>query len=411
MDTLPKASLKKKRSRFFETYNTKLLKQVSDTNGITTNTKQQLNSAICLISKILSSKIIFLTEVAKKKTMSEKEVKNALKIVFTGELAKNAIIAGQKAVDKTENNGLGNTKGSSRQEKAGIIFPPAILEKFLRNFGYSKFMLTSQSPVYLAAAIEYLTAEILENASSYAKDNKRVRISIRDLEMGVRNDKELNDFFIKNNITFLGGGVLPFIHSSLLAKKNRMKRVNIKKFNGVSSNTDSEQLIDLIGKKKHRFRPGTVSIREIRRFQKMSNCLTFAKFPFEKLVRQVVAEHNTNENTMKISKDVFIVLQYFIEQQIVSILHNANFAAIHAGRVKLIPVDIDFICAIKDGGRNPYQINSNNYSGETLQIDDILDEDVDVKQDDEEDEEDEEDKEDEEDEEDDEDDEEDEEDE
>ena len=213
MDTLPKASLKKKRSRFFETYITKLLKQVSDTNGITTNSKQQLNSAICLISKILSSKIIFLTEVAKKKTMSEKEVKNALKIVFTGELAKNAIIAGQKAVDKTENNGLGNTKGSSRQEKAGIIFPPAILEKFLRNFGYSKFMLTSQSPVYLAAAIEYLTAEILENASSYAKDNKRVRISIRDLEMGVRNDKELNDFFIKNNITFLGGGVLPFIHS------------------------------------------------------------------------------------------------------------------------------------------------------------------------------------------------------
>ena len=393
MDTLPKASLKKKRSRFFETYITKLLKQVSDTNGITTNSKQQLNSAICIISKILSTHIISLTEIAKKKTISEKEVKNALRIVFSGDLAKNAITSGEKAVEKFETNVLGNTKGNSRQEKAGIIFPPAILEKFLRNFGYSNFMLTSQAPVYLAAAIEYLTAEILENSSSYANDNKRVRISIRDLELGVRNDKELNDFFIKNNITFLGGGVSPFIHFSLLPKKNRVKRFNIKKDIDIDSN-----------KKKHRFRPGTVSIREIRRFQKMSNCLTFAKFPFEKLVRQVVAEHNTNENTMKISKDVFIVLQYFIEQQIVSILHNANFAAIHAGRVKLIPVDIDFICAIKDGGRNPYQINSNNYSGETLQIDDILDEDVDVKQDDEEDEEDEEDKEDEEDEEDDEDD-------
>ena len=236
MEALLKTSLRKKRSRFFETYITKLLKQVSDTNGITTNSKQQLNSAICIISKILSTHIISLTEIAKKKTISEKEVKNALRIVFSGDLAKNAITSGEKAVEKFETNVLGNTKGNSRQEKAGIIFPPAILEKFLRNFGYSNFMLTSQAPVYLAAAIEYLTAEILENSSSYANDNKRVRISIRDLELGVRNDKELNDFFIKNNITFLGGGVSPFIHFSLLPKKNRVKRVNIKKDIDIDSN-------------------------------------------------------------------------------------------------------------------------------------------------------------------------------
>jgi len=45
--------------------------------------------------------------------------------------------------------------------------------------------------VYLAGALEYLTSEILENASESAKDNKRIRINIRDLEMGVRNDTEL----------------------------------------------------------------------------------------------------------------------------------------------------------------------------------------------------------------------------
>ena len=50
---------------------------------------------------------------------------------------------------------------------------------------------------------------------------------------------------------------------------------------------------------------------------------------------------------MKISKDVFVILQYFIEQYIVSILKDANAAAIHTGRVKLMLSDIEFICNIR----------------------------------------------------------------
>jgi histone H3/H4 len=339
MDTQHKDRPKKKKTRFFETYISKVLKKVSESNGITSNSKQQLNSALCLISRIIAKTVITLTEMAKKKTMSDKEIKNALLIILPGQLASKAIIGGQNALLQFNNV---NEKGTSRQEKAGILFSPAIAEKFLRNFGYSKVMVTSQAPVYLAGALEYLTSEILENASESAKDNKRIRINIRDLEMGVRNDTELNLFFTNNCISFLGGGVTPFIHPSLLVKKKRAKKVTKK-------DTD-------VDKKKHRFRPGTVCIREIRRFQKMSNCLTFAKFPFEKVVRQVVTNHNTTP--MKISKDVFIVLQYFIEQQITSLLRNANFAAIHAGRVKLMPIDIDFIRSISTGNHNPYQKNS-----------------------------------------------------
>ena len=342
MDAPQKAVMKKKKTRFFETYISKVLKKVSESNGITANSKQQLNSALCLISRLITTTVITLTEMAKKKTMSEKEVKNALLIILPSKLAENAIVEGQKAI--LSFGKVDNTKGTSRQEKAGILFSPAISEKFLRNFGYSKIMVTSQAPVYMAGALEYLTSEILEKASISAKDNKRIRINIRDLEMGVRNDDELNKFFTSNCISFLGGGVTPFIHQSLLLKKNRNKK-RAKKA-AVSSNGD---------KKKHRFRPGTVSLREIRRFQKMSNCLTFAKFPFEKLVRQVVRSHNC-DTPMKISKDVFIVLQYFIEQRLASLLRNANFAAIHAGRVKLMSLDIDFVRAISNGTQNPYQI-------------------------------------------------------
>lgn len=336
-----KVVMKKKKTRFFETYISKVLKRISDTNGITSNSKQQLNSALCLISRMISTTVITLTEIAKKKTMSEKEIKNALLIILPSKLAAEAIIEGQKAVISFGN--VDNLKGTSRQEKAGIIFSPAIAEKFLRNFGYSKVMVTSNAPIYLAGALEYITSEILMNASKSANINKRIRINIRDLEMGVRKDEELNTFFTNNRISFLGGGVTPFIHPSLLLKKNRVK----KRVNKVVAKEGE--------KKKHRFRPGTVSLREIRRFQKMSNCLTFAKFPFEKLVRQIVSTHNIG--SMKISKEVFIVLQYFVEQQVTSLLRNANFAAIHAGRVKLIPIDIDFVRAISTGICNPYQKN------------------------------------------------------
>ena len=332
--------LKKKKTRFFETYISKVLKNISEDNGITANSKQQLNSVICLVAKLISQNVIELTEIAKKKTMSEKEVYNAVQLTLPQLLTDNAI---KYSVKATQNfNEDNENKGTSRQEKAGIIFPPAQTEKFLRNFGYSKVMVTSLAPVVLASILEYLTSEILLNASFSAKENKRVRITIRDLEIGVRNNQELNSFFVRNNIQFLGGGVKPFIHETLLIKKAKKKKTKKS-----DEETDGE-------KKKHRFRPGTVSLREIRRFQKMSNCLTFAKFPFEKLVRQIVIDNTTDEN-MKISKDVFIILQYFIEQKIVELLKNANFAAIHAGRVKLMPIDIEFVNSILSGAPNPHQ--------------------------------------------------------
>ena len=319
---------KKKKTRYFETYISKVLKQVSDKNGITSNSKQQLNSMVCIIAKEISSTVILLTEIAKKKTLSHKEVSNAISILFSGDLAANSIREGVKSVEKSQNKKSNNqsSKGSSRQDKAGIIFPPSIAEKFLRNFGLSNVMVTSTAPVFLASVLEYLVAEILDLSSKSANQNKRIRITIRDLQLSVRQDQELNELFTKLDISFLGGGVVPYIHSCLVLKKARKKK----------------KLPDNLAiKKSHRFRPGTVAIREIKKHQKMSNCLTFAKFPFERFVRSIVNKHTKG---MKISKNVFIILQYYIEQYIVTLLKDSNSVAIHSGRVKLMVNDVKFIC-------------------------------------------------------------------
>lgn len=320
-------NIKRKRSRYFETYISKVLKNITENHGITANAKQQLNSAICIIAKKLAEKTLYLTFISKKKTTSIKEVNNAIKLLLP--VALNTIVS-KYAEESVEKFSSDNIKHSSRQEKAGILFPPSIAERFLRNFGFSKVMITRTAPVYFAAVLEYLVNHILNNATKLATENNRVRITIRDLELAVRTDTELDKLFKQCNLSFIGGGVVPQIHESLLNKKPRKKRKNAKG--------------EIENKKGHRFRPGTVSLREIRKFQKTSNCLTFAKFPFERFVRSIVNQYNDG---MKISKDVFIVLQYYIEQFIVDFLHDANAAAIHSGRVKLMPNDIGFICNLR----------------------------------------------------------------
>ncbi len=319
----------KKRTRFYEIYITKLLKQVSSENGITSNAKQQLNSILCVISKLISTNVNEFTKIAKKKTISEKEVINALRILFSIDFSKSMVSMCEEGIKNFCMES--DTKGITRQNRAGIIFPPSVAEKYLRDFGYSKAMVNNTAPVALAAGLEYLAGEILNNASVFAKQNKRVRITIRDLELGVRTDRDINSFFHENNLSFLGGGVVPYIHPNLLVKKVRRRK---------SKKSD---------KRTHRYRPGTVSIRDIKRFQKASNCLTLAKSPFEKYTRSIIQRLiGDDSSNIKVSKDVFFHLQYFIEQQLVSLLHNAYMASIHAGRVKLTAADISFVNSLSE---------------------------------------------------------------
>jgi histone H2A len=77
------------------------------------------------------------------------------------------------------------------------------------------------APVYLAAVLEYLAAEVLELAGNAARDNKKTRIIPRHIQLAVRNDEELSKLLA--GVTIAEGGVLPNIHSVLLPKKSGKK--------------------------------------------------------------------------------------------------------------------------------------------------------------------------------------------
>jgi histone H3/H4 len=111
-------------------------------------------------------------------------------------------------------------KSKSRSARAGLQFPVGRIHRLLRKGNYAE-RVGAGAPVYLAAVMEYLAAEVLELAGNAARDNKKTRIIPRHLQLAIRNDEELNKLL--SGVTIAQGGVLPNIQAVLLPKKTEKK--------------------------------------------------------------------------------------------------------------------------------------------------------------------------------------------
>ncbi|XP_050042290.2 histone H2A-like [Dermacentor andersoni] len=111
-------------------------------------------------------------------------------------------------------------KQQSRSSRAGLSFPVGRIHRLLRKGNYSE-RVSGAAPVYLAAVLEYLTAEVLELAGNAARDNNKARVTPRHLQLAVRNDDELSKLL--SGVTIAEGGVLPHIRPQLLPKASSAK--------------------------------------------------------------------------------------------------------------------------------------------------------------------------------------------
>ena len=96
-------------------------------------------------------------------------------------------------------------------------------------------------------------------------------------------------------------------------------------------------------KKPHRYRPGTVALREIRRYQKSTELL-IRKLPFQRLVRELAQEFKSD---LRFQSTAILALQESAEAYLVGLFEDTNLCAIHAKRVTIMTKDIQLARRIR----------------------------------------------------------------
>merc|ERR1711977_324324 len=110
---------------------------------------------------------------------------------------------------------MGAGKGGRGKGKSSASRP---VSRFSKAGRYAQ-RIGAGAPVYCAAVLEYLAAEVLELAGNAAKEDKKSRVAPRHIQLAIRHDDELNK--LMGGTTIAAGGVLPNIHVALLPiKKN-----------------------------------------------------------------------------------------------------------------------------------------------------------------------------------------------
>ena len=98
-------------------------------------------------------------------------------------------------------------------------------------------------------------------------------------------------------------------------------------------------------KRPHRFRPGTVALREIRQYQR-SSALLLRKAPFGRVVREVTAV-TLGRPSLRYQSFAVLALQEAAEAYLVALFEDANLCAIHARRVTIFPIDLQLARRIR----------------------------------------------------------------
>ena len=105
----------------------------------------------------------------------------------------------------------------------------------------------------------------------------------------------------------------------------------------------SQPTMEGVKKKTRRYRPGTVALKEIHRYQKSTDLL-IRKLPFQRLVREIAQDFKSD---LRFQSTAILTLQEASEAYLVGLFEDTNLCAIHARRVTIMPKDLQLACRIR----------------------------------------------------------------
>jgi histone H3 len=93
-------------------------------------------------------------------------------------------------------------------------------------------------------------------------------------------------------------------------------------------------------KKPHRFRPGVVALREIRRYQKSTELL-IRRLPFHRLVRELAQNYSIHGSDLRFQRSAMEAIQEAAEAYLIGLFEDTQLVAFHAKRVTIQPRDMN----------------------------------------------------------------------
>ena len=130
--------------------------------------------------------------------------------------------------------------------------------------------------------------------------------------------------------------------TALAASKNKKTAPANK---GIKKNSQDQE------KRKNRFRPGTVALREIKKYQK-SHDMLLPRAPFQRLVRHIAGGI---DNSLRFQSNALVALQETTEAYLVGIFEDSNLCAIHAKRVTIMKKDMDLARRIRGDANHDFR--------------------------------------------------------
>ncbi|CAL2044659.1 unnamed protein product [Caenorhabditis brenneri] len=311
--TKPKDGKKRRHARkeSYSVYIYRVLKQVHPDTGVSSKAMSIMNSFVNDVFERIAAEASRLAHYNKRSTISSREIQTAVRLILPGELAKHAVSEGTKAVTKYTSS------------KATNI--PIILVALKRAVGFGWGLVGSSLTLQSIDDVhggDSLSLGVLAVGDGITDDVLKENLKNSTVHIGFQSNMART----KQTARKSTGGKAP---RKQLATKAARKNVATKVTGGV--------------KKPHRYRPGTVALREIRRYQKSTELL-IRKLPFQRLVREIAQDFKTD---LRFQSSAVMALQEAAEAYLVGLFEDTNLCAIHAKRVTIMPKDIQLARRIR----------------------------------------------------------------